>query len=411
MGNRNNKRAIQNLRGAARERVEQEEYKRNLANQGYGAGTNNQKGRKERKGVICPAKATSQTPYQTSSPGVTRVYIKGGGHDQFFDHHTDIVDPENEEWKGYDTAKRTELASMANDMVPFLVSNLGPAASDGSNNVEVSLDVEAGSYTGFKGDPSHGVHAHLRVQGNINGPSFVPSSGVQGAQDQFRKKGVTPVLKPSRPAPEVIEAKAKSYDESQDLPNKPNHFARFATEMHPDFVPYAKAVIFDLWDQLKASVVLNSTLRTVAKQKEMYEYVRDWRKANPDKRNASGKHLPPGYGGAPAKPGHSKHNLGVAIDFNATIGSKRYSSRDQKAIWEASEIPRIIKSNGLRWGGDFSTNYDPIHMDLPVSNKVRSAIVAKTEKITDPLLVVDALSDISLTTGADNTATDNSVPI
>ena len=273
MANRQNKRPIQHLRGAARERVEHEEYKRNLSNQGYGAGTNTQKGRKERKGVICPESATSQTPHQMAASGVSRVYITGGGHDQFFDHHSEITST-NEQWKEYDAQKITKMASMAKDMVPFLVSDLGPAASDGSNGVEVSLDVEAGSYTSFRGDPSHGVHRHLRVQGNISGQSFVPTSGVQGAKDSFGNNGVAPIQHPPRPAPAVIAAKAKSYDESQDLPNKSQHLAKFASECHPDFVPYAKAVIFELWDQLKASVTLNSTLRTVAKQKEMYDYVK-----------------------------------------------------------------------------------------------------------------------------------------
>ena len=187
MANRQNKKATRYLRGAARIRIEYEDYLSNLANQGYGAGTNTQKGRKERKGIVCPTSALSETPHQQVARGVTRVYLVDGGHDGFIDHHADITKAEDETWKGIAKDKLTKMAAMANDMIKFFVSDLGPGASDGPNNVMVSLDVESSSYTGFRGDPSHGVHNNLRVQGNVAGAYFLPGSGIGGDSEALAK--------------------------------------------------------------------------------------------------------------------------------------------------------------------------------------------------------------------------------
>jgi hypothetical protein len=46
--------------------------------------------------------------------------------------------------------------------------------------------------------------------------------------------------------------------------------------------------------------------------------------------------------------GSSAHNLGRAIDMNAA---------------QAKEFVKYAKAVGLRWGGDFSSGYDPVHFD------------------------------------------------
>jgi len=183
--------------------------------------------------------------------------------------------------------------------------------------------------------------------------------------------------------PEEIEKKATNYDESTTLPNKPAHKIRFDSEMHIDFVPYAKAVIFDMWDKLEASVTINSSFRTVTWQRNARikwdAWLGEGKKVNGKwvPKNGNGTAMP--YVAQPAKAGKSKHNWGVAMDFNSTIGDKTYGSKKNtgatKAEWIASGLPEIITSNGLVWGGIWS-NYDPVHMHLDIPTKIRNKIVA-----------------------------------
>ena len=264
----------------------------------------------------------------------------------------------------------------------------------------------------FGNDPAYnGSDQNLRFLGTgeadagtqsfLMGVMEAIGSGIAGGLKSLGFGGARQFPQPARPGPAEIEAKAKNYDDSTDLP-KTGHATRFEQEMHPDFVAYAKAVIFDIWDQVQGEVTLNSTFRTVAKQKEMHDYVAAWRIANPNARDSRGRHLPPGYGGAPARPGYSKHNLGVAIDFSVKVQGVVYTSAKSKSEWEATGVPAIIKSNGLRWGGDFRTNYDPIHMDLPVDDRVRKEIVSLTIDKVDPMEAIAAMSNVAIVPGADN---------
>ena len=178
MANRQNKKAYANLRGAARERVEHEEFKRNMANQGYGAGTNTQKGRKEQKGIICPTRGTSETPYDNVARGVSRVYVVNGGHDQFFDHHSEVTDENNETYSSMDDDKRKKIAQIVNDMVPWYVSDLGEGCAAGTNNAMVSMGLNAGGYDTYTGGPEIGNFRHLRVQTTVAGISFTPMNTI-----------------------------------------------------------------------------------------------------------------------------------------------------------------------------------------------------------------------------------------
>jgi hypothetical protein len=62
----------------------------------------------------------------------------------------------------------------------------------------------------------------------------------------------------------------------------------------------------------------------------------------------------------------SNHLVGHAVDINIRYNSKFYNSTD---LGQFSTLPQAIKnfingckSNGMRWGGDFSTK-DPVHFD------------------------------------------------
>lgn len=201
---------------------------------------------------------------------------------------------------------------------------------------------------------------------------------------------------PSTPTPQAaavpgaIAAKAQNYDSSTDLPNKSQHAPMFLSEMHPEFVVYAKAVLFDLWNQKQISVRLNSTYRTVAKQRKYWDKHQAW--------IAGGRVGPQPYAAAPARPGYSKHNLGTAIDFNPTVegivlGSRKLGTTKQQ--WLDSGIPEIIAANGLVWGGNWN-NYDPIHMHLEVSETVRAAIINASGDIESKTAAVSAIAAVSL---------------
>lgn len=202
-----------------------------------------------------------------------------------------------------------------------------------------------------------------------------------------------PSLRPANPAPEEIEEKAKNYDESTDLPNKSQHAGMFESDMHPDFVAYAKAVIFDIWDKVKGTVKLNSTFRSVGKQRRMRKKWDDWK---------AGVGPNPNYAARPAKAGYSKHNLGTAIDFNVTIQGQIYGRRSvTKQQWIDSGVPKIINDNGLVWGGVWN-NYDPIHMHLDVPEAIRKQIIEASGGFESNSQAIAAMSQVALRPGADN---------
>jgi hypothetical protein len=148
--------------------------------------------------------------------------------------------------------------------------------------------------------------------------------------------------------PSEIEQLAQLYDESQTLPNKNNH-APFFPQAHPEFVPYMKAFMFKAWDNLQASIQINSVYRTPRDQQRLIAAY------NADPANK-------------AKPGTTSYHLwGMAMDFNPTLRDgttlgKAYNSSEQS--WRASGIVTAGESVNLYWGGNFSRNYDPIHFDF-----------------------------------------------
>lgn len=64
-----------------------------------------------------------------------------------------------------------------------------------------------------------------------------------------------------------------------------------------------------------------------------------------------------------AAPGLSAHQYGFALDFNAIKDRVHLKKDSTIKEWIDSGIVDIIKKHGLRWGGDFSNYYDPIHID------------------------------------------------
>lgn len=65
-----------------------------------------------------------------------------------------------------------------------------------------------------------------------------------------------------------------------------------------------------------------------------------------------------------AQPFYSYHNYGLAVDMN--VNNLKESTNKQQ--WQP--IASLAKSLGFRWGGDFSSNYDPIHFDLGSEHEI-----------------------------------------
>ena len=144
-----------------------------------------------------------------------------------------------------------------------------------------------------------------------------------------------------------IEQLADRFDK-ENTPNKGANSSKISTA-HPDFQKYIKAFIVKCAD-VGVSITINSTHRNRAKQQELIdEYNRGERTIKPAQ--------------------YSYHISGLAFDFNPTMpDGTAIHSRMNKQTWIQTGVPQIGESVGLRWGGNFSSNYDPIHFDF--GNKV-----------------------------------------
>lgn len=68
-----------------------------------------------------------------------------------------------------------------------------------------------------------------------------------------------------------------------------------------------------------------------------------------------------------AKPGHSRHELGGAIDLNLINRTTQVRLRKTslKQDWLATGVPQLATQLNIKWGGqDFATYYDPVHFEL-----------------------------------------------
>lgn len=106
-------------------------------------------------------------------------------------------------------------------------------------------------------------------------------------------------------------------------------------------------------EALGYSVIITSGYRTFEQQAALY-------KENPKN----------------AKPGHSYHNFGLALDINVKGPGGALRKASSKADWEASGIPALARSLGFFWGGDYKDYPDHVHFELrplPMSELVARA--------------------------------------
>ena len=162
-----------------------------------------------------------------------------------------------------------------------------------------------------------------------------------------------------------MKEEQKCYDNNDKIPMKSQHAPKLEI-MHPNIRPYAKVWLCRVWERKGIKIQLNSSYRTIATQQRLW--------------NAYVKR---GYGPRPANPAKSlsMHNYGLAIDFNPIlpeIGMIK-SSYSDTMIWHTSGMVSIAEEIGLRWGGYFGNNWDPIHFDY------RNYITGETKDAIDKI--------------------------
>ena len=190
-------------------------------------------------------------------------------------------------------------------------------------------------------------------QGIIYDPSFVELATIEGVVSGISafEAGLASRLgsfpQSATPASnQEINDLAERFDNEPSVNKKHNQW--HIVRAHPEFQNYIKAFITKCKDN-KIAIQLNSTHRDRAHQDRLLrEHAED--KVKGIVRPAPGI--------------TSYHLVGLAFDFNPIINGKKMHSSRPKGEWIQTGIPAIGESLGLRWGGHFSKNYDPIHFDL-----------------------------------------------
>ena len=181
---------------------------------------------------------------------------------------------------------------------------------------------------------------------------------------------------------EIKECAAK-YDQSRnDFTWKSNHSTVFRS-MDSRLVPVAKCFAYRCFKQKGVQIKFNSSYRSVSKQRTLRLR---WLTGEKDAHGNILQKLQPAASWAPvaehvaaedtiqnttlvAGPDNgSWHQAKLAFDFNPYFsdGTALTGRSSSKAEWfsKGGPIVRIGKSIGLFWGGDFKTNWDPIHFDM-----------------------------------------------
>ena len=190
----------------------------------------------------------------------------------------------------------------------------------------------------------------LRLEKLLNGPEAT-SMGAHAngsSPGSMARVNAPPVAYSPSDARSPAEraALAKNYDDDGSLPNKEQH-ANYLASLHADFELVVKSFIYRCWSEKSIKIRLNSAYRSSADQARLR---REW--------EARGKTDPQPTSAI------SYHQVGWAVDFNPTLsnGTTILSSSPQSE-WINSGLVAIATEEGMRWGGYWSSNYDPIHVD------------------------------------------------
>lgn len=135
-------------------------------------------------------------------------------------------------------------------------------------------------------------------------------------------------------------------------------------KLHPKIRTEVTQIITEVEKVLtgKASIRITEGFRSFDYQDSLYALGRT--KVNPDGKTAK---KPLGNIVTNAKAGSSYHNFGLAIDFCLIV--------DGKAVWDTSkdfdfdgfpdwsEVVKIFKAHGFKWGGEFVSIKDAPHFE------------------------------------------------
>lgn len=157
-------------------------------------------------------------------------------------------------------------------------------------------------------------------------------------QDASKNKESTPVA--TVESPEIVDSKHSSRNE------------KAIAKLHPQAKNKIRKFINDVYEQHQIFLVIVQDYRTYAQQDAIY---------------AEGR-TKPGKIRTKAKGGQSNHNFALAVDVlpvwedgNLHITGKGV---DEKNVSILKKIANIGKANGLAWGGDWKSIYDPMHFEL-----------------------------------------------
>lgn len=115
----------------------------------------------------------------------------------------------------------------------------------------------------------------------------------------------------------------------------------YISELHEKAKPIFRKFISRIENETDYNVILTDGYRTFAEQAQQHEI---------DPRNPEA--------------GQGYHPYGMGIDINASNGTTYLRKSTPKQLWIDSGIPKIAQEMNLRWGGNFSNYYDPVHFDL-----------------------------------------------
>ncbi len=124
-----------------------------------------------------------------------------------------------------------------------------------------------------------------------------------------------------------------------DLKNNPSQL-KALSELHPAIRNTFSEFINDIENNLGYHVIITDGYRSIEDSKKL--------------KDSNNKNAIPGF---------SFHNYGMAIDINLQSQDLLIKKATPKAAWLKSGVVDIAKKYNLRWGGNFSNYYDPIHFD------------------------------------------------
>ncbi len=185
---------------------------------------------------------------------------------------------------------------------------------------------------------------------------------IESSKDAFNEQNPSQLGNP--PAiteDDDINELARRFDSEQSGYKDRNK--RFISIAHPEFQNYIKAFITKCEDN-DLVVYLNSTHRTRAEQNEL---IAKWK--------AGKRTIEPAQ--------YSYHLIGCGFDFNPVLKNGTWINTDNsKQEWIDTGVVAIGESVGLRWGGHFTRNYDPVHFDFEktVSQGKMKQMVIQAEK-------------------------------